>query len=479
VRGRFQDSPPDYYLATLADECCRFLMSDRTTQYPSSLAKLVASRLRSDKGDAPPEAVLTRLIETLYFASLKTDEGRPIFCTVNYVDPEDRRGPAGERPPADCWSHVPFDRPLPFDVRTLTKLARAADPAVSSLAVFRDKRNKLFIWGLVDQEPRYSDNIMLDAARVPDRPGLFQATITGVGNISVYQNDTLIGSLEQDTLVEEYHDVLWSGPVHDILAGYLRDYLHDGEDSPPALLAPSALESELLMRWLNSICRTLMSIQRYRHGGGLLITPVETFEGLNVKYHIRYERLLRSLRAMVENQLATQAPLTMDHLGGDDANHLLPYAGRIEPAQAPLNEHKSEVLGAIRFIASLSCVDGFVLLDRRMGVYGFGVEVRTDNLLSDIYVARDAHADPGRLRKSELTQYGTRHRAMMRYCYDKPGALGFVVSQDGDIRAMTRIADMLVLWENIDVQLAYRPLGGSLPGQHPGPLLRRVNTRVA
>jgi hypothetical protein len=44
---------------------------------------------------------------------------------------------------------------------------------------------------------------------------------------------------------------------------------------------------------------------------------------------------------------------------------------------------------------------------------------------------------------------------------------------------MTRIADMLVLWENIDVQLAYRPVNGYLPGQHPGPVLRRINARVA
>ena len=144
-----------------------------------------------------------------------------------------------------------------------------------------------------------------------------------------------------------------------------------------------------------------------------------------------------------------------------------------------MNEHKNEVLGAIRFIASLSCVDGFVFLDPQMVVHGFGVEVRTDNLLSDVFVARDSHADSMRLRKTELTQYGTRHRAMMRYCYDKPDTLGFVVSQDGDIRAMTRIADMLVLWENIDVQLAYRRVNNSLLGQPQSPVLRRVNARVA
>ncbi len=458
-------------------------MSDRTTHYPANLAKLVTARLRGDRADAPSEAVLTRLLETLYFASLKTDEGRPILCTVNYVDPA-QAGPStsGHRP-ADAWSHVPFERPLPFDVRTLTKLARAADPAVSSLAVFRDKRNKLYIWGMVDQEPRHSESIVLDSASTPERPGLFQATITGVGNISVYQNDTLIASLDQDTLVEEYHDVLWSGPVHDLLVSHLHSHLAAAPRPTPPGVAQAELESELLMRWLNSICRILMNIRHYRHGGGLLIVPEVSLAGLNVKYSVRYDRLLKSLCTMVEKLLAAAAVEHGGEAAASDraAEHLLPYAAPTSsaPRGIQLNEHKKEVLGAIRFIASLSCVDGCVLLDRHMVVHGFGVEVRTDNLLSDIYIARDPHADPKLLRKGELTQYGTRHRAMMRYCYDSPGTLGFVVSQDGDIRAMTRIDDMLVLWENVDAQLAYRPVGASLAGQQPSPLLRRVNTRVA
>jgi hypothetical protein len=452
---------------------------DRTTYYPGHLAKLVALRLAGGQGDAPPEVVLTRLLETLYFASLKTDEGRPILCTVNYVDPEDAGRVFAARRPADYWSHVPFDRPLPFDVRTLAKLARAADPAVSSLAVFRDRKNKLYIWGMVDQEPRHSDHISLDTTATPERPGLFQATITGVGNICVYRNDTLIGSLEQNTLVEEYHDVLWSGPVHDLLVGYLRSYLNESGASGQQPQAAD-LEGELLMRWINAICRILMNIQHYRHGGGLLITPRTSLDGLNVKYTIRYDRLLRALRSMVESQTLYRSAGTPQGTPPDQQNDVLPYAGPLATAaERELDDHKNEVLGAIRFIASLSCVDGFVLLDQRMVVHGFGVEVRTDNLLSDIHVARDSHANPKLLRLAELTQYGTRHRAMMRYCYDKPGSLGLVVSQDGDIRAMTRIADMLVLWENIDVQLAYQPAGGQLSGQQPGPLLRRVNARVA
>jgi hypothetical protein len=44
----------------------------------------------------------------------------------------------------------------------------------------------------------------------------------------------------------------------------------------------------------------------------------------------------------------------------------------------------------------------------------------------------------------------------MRYCDENAGALGFIISQDGDIRATMKYRDRLVLWENINVQLAYR-----------------------
>src|SRR5262249_36048363 len=203
------------------------------------------------------------------------------------------------------------------------------------------------IWGMVDQEPRHSEFITLSAAATPARPGLFQATITGVGNISVYQNDTLVGSLEQNTLVEEYHDVLWAGPVHELLVGYLHSYLVDTAARTPEHIAPELLEAELLMRWVNAMCRILMNIQRYRHGGGLLIPPQTTLDGLNVKYKIRYDRLLKSLRGMVENQLSTEA-VQPTAPQADEA--ILPYAvggeNLLDRAQF---EHMKEVLGAVRF----------------------------------------------------------------------------------------------------------------------------------
>ena len=171
---------------------------ERTTQYPFDLARLVAAHLEKTLGGTPDESVLVRLFEVLYFASLRTDEGRQTLCTVNFVGAAVAGGRRSAPGLANRWIAFPFASPLPLDIRTITKLARAADPEVASLNVFADDDGELHIWGMVDQEPRQGDQLVLAAGSDVQRPGLFQATISGSGRIGVYRNGTLLGSLAQD-----------------------------------------------------------------------------------------------------------------------------------------------------------------------------------------------------------------------------------------------------------------------------------------
>ncbi len=440
----------------------------RHSQFPADLARHVEMRLASEYGYSPPQGVLVRLIETLYFASLKTDEGRPPVCTVNFFDRR-RPAPLSSGPtPTDCWSEVRFQSPAPLDVRNFLRVARATDPAVSSLAVMHDHDGELWLWGLIDQELRYSDFIVLDAGVTPPRPGLFQVTITGVGNVSVYVNYRLIGSLEQNTLVRDYHDVLWCGPVHEMLKNHFAAYLAERGFPSERDVGPDGYSPHrdgMLVRWLNALCRVLMSIQRYKHGGGLIISPTGSAHGLNVKYRICYERLPSALLGIdhyefLRGRVVSQVAEACQNRATDVLACSLHYQQR--EYRKRFDERKSEVLGCTHFIAALSCVDGFILMNRRLHVLGFGVEVRSGEPVQHVALAGDPFANTERTRPGDLQQFGTRHRAMMRYCYENPGSLGFVVSQDGDIRAMLRIEDRLVIWENIEVQLAFRSESGAL-----------------
>jgi len=109
-------------------------------------------------------------------------------------------------------------------------------------------------------------------------------------------------------------------------------------------------------------------------------------------------------------------------------------------------------LGCVNFIASLARVDGCVLLSSGLKVCGFGVEITCRKDPPEVFTASDERATKAKLRRLDFSHFGTRHRSMMRYCYSNPGSIGFVVSQDGDVRAITRIGKKLVLWENVRLQ---------------------------
>jgi hypothetical protein len=437
------------------------MSTHRNERYPYHLAKRVAQGLAQNGVAAPSDKVLLRLFETLYFASLKTDEARPCKCTINYIDPSEQESNRIKRDHDYGWTIVPFRQPMTLDVRTLLKLADAADPTVSSIAVFSDDNGELYIWGMVDQELRYGDYVSLDASDDPQRPGLFQTTITGVGCVSVYKNFVLLGSLEQGNLVAEYHDVLWEGPVHKRLKDNLQTTLldkHALKNSTGALALIEQVQDELLVRWQNAICRILFNIQQYGHGGGLLIVPQTPADEINVKYEQTYDRLPKALFSLAEHQISKRQLADTIAAHCKSQGDTIPCEIHFDAAQQQmeLDRLKNELLGCVRYIASLSRVDGFVLLDKSLVVHGFGVEARASSEVSDIFIAGDAPASQRLLRQVPISQFGTRHRAMMRYCNENEGALGCVISQDGDIRAIMKYRDRLVLWENINVQLAYR-----------------------
>ena len=80
------------------------------------------------------------------------------------------------------------------------------------------------------------------------------------------------------------------------------------------------------------------------------------------------------------------------------------------------------------------------------------MEIRSDIELDNVYIAGDSLATTDLLKPVVGENFGTRHRSMMRYCSKHEGSIGFVISQDGDVRIITKVNDKLVVWENVMIQ---------------------------
>ncbi len=268
------------------------------------------------------------------------------------------------------------------------------------------------------------------------------------------------GSMRIDRLSEGGLDPLSSGPVFDALQPGLQHHV----DSVKAEVAPDVYEdrdhwdASLKGHWLETLARVVLRIRDMRHGGAILITPPAPVTGLDVKYKIEYPRLPEALcRWGIATIEKTHAG---DLIGYElDADEPAIEAGHYlneSVAASETEDVESEIDGTLWFIACLSRVDGLVLMGPDLSVYGFGAVITLEDPPTSIRAARDDTGNPARPTLLSYEEFGTRHRSMMRFCSSYPGSVGFVVSQDGDVRAMTRVGDDLVVWNNVRLQRILR-----------------------
>lgn len=403
----------------------------------------------------PPLGVLEQLFEVLFYTSMQTEEAHLVKVTVTLIDPDNPDPKPPKRIVAERWSVVPFEAPLEYNIRSLTKLSNAADPSTTSLAVYYNASGKLFVWGLIDQAIHYQSFLNYESESGSEQPGLFQVSISNVGTLNVLFDYELLATLKQNVLVSRYLDVFTIGPVSKILKDNadelkkeLREFLTENYPGEP----PEEWETFMDELWIQTISRLLLRIQNYRHGGALLIT--DTHPDADIKYSIKYNRLkmamARYAKELVRNYMVES--LIDDDL--DRGKRVISKDWYQEEARSLVakEEIEDEIKGAISFLASHTCVDGVLLFDRDMTSKGFGAVLKSRKMPRKIYVSNTATAAPKSLKAVDPMHFGTRHRSMIAYCYNHPEALGLVVSQDGDIRAFHRVEEKLIMWENIKTQ---------------------------
>ena len=79
-----------------------------------------------------------------------------------------------------------------------------------------------------------------------------------------------------------------------------------------------------------------------------------------------------------------------------------------------------------------------------MSVIGFGGEIRVDRNVLQVGQAHD-------LEGSFVTSWnvqgdGTRHRSVYRLCSVEPSVIGFVISQDSQVRMIANVDDTVIFW---------------------------------
>jgi hypothetical protein len=423
--------------------------------YPTDLAVRVIERLTALHRQRPARGAMTKLFEVAFFASMRTEEADSIRCSLTYINPERPDPHPPEHVVANRWRSMPFPERLELTPNNLVKIAKSFDSEASSVAVYSDESCNPFIWGALDQHGRRTRFMMRESDEGMSPAGVLECAIVGVGALEIYKDYTLLAALRQGTIAVGSNDVLGeSGPVRRALQPAIDALVAavHSEVGADVFAERDHWKDSLAGYWTTSLSRILLGVQRYAHGGSIVLTPDDAGEDLAIKYPLPYRRLGPALAQM--------SARTIERCVAEDEIHENFLARHAEDVPAILHldevvnkaeeeDAEDEVTGCVRFIASLSRVDGAVIMDRALSVRGYGAIIQAEDLPVSVWFAGDVRGRVADLRRVNPRHFGTRHQSMMRYCHSHPGSVGFVVSQDGDVRAMMRVRDRLIVWEDV------------------------------
>ena len=403
--------------------------------------------------------ILIDLLHTAFLTSIATEEATPITCSLAYVNPRDPDPDPPERLRHPRWRIIPLKKPVAYAVAQLSKLAIAADPATSILAVFPDRRGELRVWGFCDQQGGFQAMLSHEGEGGWTPPGSFCIQILGPGHLIVMEDFAVAAEFNKGQLVEDAVDIFSGNIISRKLAPAYRRRLSGAttliEREGYSFAAQDYVKH--IGPWYKLIRRILLRARSYRHGAAFLITDSDVTDRVDVKHVIRYERLPElfehwAANEYIEGESDFAIQDALDNAAADiDATLYLANAC----AHGQVDDSTVALTGAIEFVASLSRTDGLVLMNTDLVVLGFGCEVTVaDTGSCSLYSASHAFPSKGRLRKLDIRSFGTRHRSMIRYCSADRDAVGFVLSSDGPVRAITRSGLRVYCWPN--VELAWR-----------------------
>ncbi|MFG0332780.1 MAG: hypothetical protein ACF8TS_05390 [Maioricimonas sp. JB049] len=348
---------------------------------------------------------LKSLIRTAYRTSFETEEGRASACGILLTTTDDA-----------IPVHVPFAATLsPGSLAVFSQMA--LDPR-DVLVVTLDKSGDLAVAGLarLSMHDIYYEHRRIQPLVRILAPGRLRLNIASLSDEYCGGHAEIFAKLYSVLCVRDW--------VHRIAQAQRNAGEYPGR-------AP------VFYRFL---ANCLLQMRDRRHGGTLLVVPAG-FDRDHLTAHLTvgYPCDTGVVRDAVDRFAACTRSSGPVRSGPHSSEQDL-LALQVE----------TDLQMTIEHVVGLSMLDGAVLLDDQLTLFGFGCIIkRSDTLLQQ---PRRLYPDgkTGFVEvEQDATDLGTRHRSAACFCREVAGAMAFVVSQDGYVSVATGTGEAVEIYHRI------------------------------
>ncbi|WP_437281567.1 putative sensor domain DACNV-containing protein [Sorangium sp. So ce375] len=377
---------------------------------PPLAAQRLAPGSRIAPDEAPPSfaAILTQLIETLFFASMATEEGRLNPIGVVFAE---RLANFESGEPA--WDLVRFGAPVAFDAEHLANLAPASAWPRSFLAVV-PVEGSLVIAGIAGAHGHSSLALDQLVRVVAPKPGV----------VAVYRGDWEVVRYER---------------------GAVRTWMPKNRPQLDSIERTVARDqaSSLVRNARSYLLRIVEGMVELGRGGLLVI--LGPGEGLPQLFGEEGNQLDTEVKRL-DPALGLGSAI-VDLAGAREAHP--PDEQRKSPGAAARDseqvlQRSERVNQVLDLIVRLTTVDGAVVMSHALDVLAFGAKLPPPRaIISEVFAATPDQRMDASL---SLDARGTRHRAAAAFVAGYPERIAFIVSQDGNAATFQEIDGKVVYW---------------------------------
>ena len=427
--------------------------------YPRDLALFVRDRwpMVSAQGCSPlPDlAVLEHLISVCYQASLLREEERPVRFRLIFLAPD--QFPPDLGPPAGLHRLLFRDK-LPFIEHELRKLSPSVDFYGSLIGLWRDVKSGLSIWGIVHSGPRWAQSLHGGGKGFQPLPDSLVINVTNPGRITVSNGSTDIATLNAGEVVCPSTTVIDSMWIRSAFGTLADEELALHREARRYATKPwAAIDPEFFGIIKKQVfIRILGRIRSNRHGGTLIFIPEERKDEflsdnpyVRIRYRFADEEPCRRFRTLI---VKIADALAEFHGSLENPQREVGWKEYLADKNQTLSSLDESVFEWAHLVATMTQVDGAVVITERLELVGFGAQI-SGKLERIDSVAQTLDPEGCEIRKEPTDCVGTRHNSAYSLCSALHDVLAVVVSQDGTAQLIKWNDGIVTVWEQLSPSL--------------------------
>lgn len=281
-------------------------------------------------------------------------------------------------------------------------------------------------------------------------PNFLTIASTAPGELSFSVQGTIVLMLKNEVLSHPLSDPIWSGPISDYLESSRKMFREQTLKALETSVWSEDDDDYPYRLYSFFLHRILYNIRLLGHGGIILFVPPEIdfddprlADRILLKYATDYDYAWNSLiRSLVNHKRYYDLYFP---LWSGETEMTVENFREISILNSDESDIDEEIGDIAKSIASLTGVDGAVVLTTQFRVLGFGGEiVATSPTLRSVTLASDDKM------KLPIESFGTRHRSAFRFCSSFEECVAFIVSSDGGVKAAKRHGRELLFWPDIN-----------------------------